>query len=160
MTKPLLERIKRLLPKTLSDTRGSSFVELALILPIFATILLGSAEFGRLAYDSIEVTNAAYAGAVYGAQSGSTASDTANMQAAASADAANLSEMTATATKICSCSDGTAITCSTPSSCVSPARIQEFVQVNTAATVTLLIRAPGLPATYTLHGQSVLRVVQ
>ena len=43
--------------------RGASAVELALILPILVTIVLGAVDFGRFAYSYIALTNSARAGA-------------------------------------------------------------------------------------------------
>jgi len=45
--------------------RGSSATELAIILPLFVTILLGCVDFGRFAYTYIAVSNAARAGAAW-----------------------------------------------------------------------------------------------
>jgi Flp pilus assembly protein TadG len=45
--------------------RGASAVELAVILPIFATLVLATVDFGRFAYNYIAVTNAARAGAAW-----------------------------------------------------------------------------------------------
>jgi Flp pilus assembly protein TadG len=144
----------------LGDEHGSSLVELALVFPIFILLLAGAAEFGRLAYDAIEVSNAAYAGAIYGAQSHATAVDTTNIELAATNDAADVTGVSATAVTFCTCSSGTTITCSNTASCNSPDRVLEFVQVNTIATVNPLFHYPGIATTFTLHGQSILRVEQ
>lgn len=45
--------------------RGASAVELAVILPLLMTIVLGTVDFGRFAYNYIAVANAARAGASY-----------------------------------------------------------------------------------------------
>jgi Flp pilus assembly protein TadG len=45
--------------------RGSAATELALLLPIFVTIVLGAVDFGRFAYNYIAVSNAARAAASY-----------------------------------------------------------------------------------------------
>ena len=50
-------------------------MELALVVPVFIALLLGAAEFARLAYAGIEVSNAARAGVAYGSQSSTTAAD-------------------------------------------------------------------------------------
>src|ERR1700734_3835484 len=71
-------------------TAGGAIVELALVLPIFSALLLGSAEFARLEYASIEVSNAARAGVAYGSQSSATASDFTGMQTAATNDGPNI----------------------------------------------------------------------
>jgi len=152
----IIERLFRL-----GNETGSSFIEVALMMPIFTLLLLGAAEFGQVAYYSIEVNNASYAGAVYGAQNHATAADTANMQLAATEDAANISSMTVTAVSSCTCSSGTAITCGNASTnCVSPDRIAEYVQVNTSATVNSMLTYPGFPASFALHGQAIMRVEQ
>src|SRR5271163_1698666 len=84
---------------------GQAFVELALVLPIFLLLLVGAAELGRIAYASIEVSNAARAGAAYGAQSHITASDIGGIQLAVTADAGvDITSISATATQSCSCS--------------------------------------------------------
>jgi Flp pilus assembly protein TadG len=140
---------------------GQAFVELALVLPIFLLLLVGAAELGRIAYASIEVSNAARAGAAYGAQSHITASDPVGIQLAATQDAPDITSISATATQSCSCSDGTAITCANAAtSCISPARIIEYVQVNTTAPVNTLFHLPGIPNSITLNGQAIMRVEQ
>jgi Flp pilus assembly protein TadG len=144
------------------DDSGQALIELALIVPIFTLLLVGAAEFGRLAYVSIEVADAARAGAAFGSQNHITASDTTNIVAAAKQDAPDVPVMTATTSDSCSCSDGTSITCATAgTSCVSNgARIIESVQVNTAATVDMGLHYPGLGSTFTLHGQAIMTVEQ
>ncbi len=152
--------IARSIPLKRND-RGQALVELALMFPIFILLLVGAAEFGRLAYAAIEVSNAARAGASYGAQSHITASDFTNIQLAATQDALNVSGVSATAADSCACSSGGTITCSTAlTSCPSPNRIIEYVQVNTSGTIDPLFHYPGLPTTFTLTGQSIMRVQQ
>ena len=144
--------------KMRSDT-GQSMVELALMFPIFILLLVGAAEFGRLAYAAIEVSNAARAGASYGSLSHTRASDFTNIELVATTDAANLTGVTALATDFCACSTGGTITCSTAlTSCPSPARIIEYVQVNTSASFDPLFHLSGLPTTFQLTGQAIMRV--
>jgi Flp pilus assembly protein TadG len=141
---------------------GQAFVELALVMPIFLLLFLGAAELGRLAYASIEVSNAARAGVAYGAQSHTTAADTSGIQLAATQDAGQITSMgTPVVIQSCSCSDGTAITCANAgTNCVGTARIIEYVQVNTSATVNTAFHYPGIPNTITLNGQAIMRVEQ
>jgi Flp pilus assembly protein TadG len=143
---------------------GQAFIELALALPIFAILLIGSAEFAILASAGIQISNAARAGVAYGAQNHVTASDTPGMQLAATHDAPNITGLTATATQSCTCVSSvstTSITCSSANtSCVSPSRIVEYVQVNTSAAVTPPIHLWGLPTTFTMRGQAIMMVEQ
>jgi TadE-like protein len=152
---------------------GQALVELALVLPLFVLLLIGSAEFGRLAYFGIEVSNAARAGVAYGAQSHITASDYTGMQLAATSDGSNVvglpsactglsvNGLCAVASRFCSCSGAGSSTCKS-GDCTSGTgnRIIEFVQVNTTAVVDPLFYVPGLPRSYTLGGQAIMRVEQ
>jgi len=54
--------------------RGAAVLELALILPVLVTIVLGCVDFGRFAYSYIAVTNAARAGAGFASYNPYTAS--------------------------------------------------------------------------------------
>lgn len=140
---------------------GQAILELALLMPIFILLIVGAAEFGHLAYAAIEVTNAARAGCAYGAQTHITASDNVNIQLAAIQDGSNISGLTATPSHFCACSTGGTIACSTAlTSCPSPARIIEYVQVNTAASVAPIFNYPGISKTFNLSGQAIMRVEQ
>jgi hypothetical protein len=79
------------------------------------------------------------------------------MQTAASRDAPDVSNLTATATQFCQCADGTSSTCATTDCSGRPIL---YVQVVTSASVDPLIYVPGLPKSYTLSGKAVMRVVQ
>lgn len=148
-----------------SSESGQGALELALSLPLFVLLILGSAEIGNFAWSSVEVNNAARAGAAYASLSRANAASLANIQTAAQNEAPNLTIST-TSTQVCSCiSSGGATTdpgCTTTNltNCPSPDVIQVSVQVNTTATVTTLIHYPGLPASYTLHAQATVGVEQ
>jgi Flp pilus assembly protein TadG len=49
-----------------SERGGGVLIELALVLPVLITLVLGTIDFGRFAYFHIAVTNSARAGAGYG----------------------------------------------------------------------------------------------
>jgi Flp pilus assembly protein TadG len=142
------------------DDTGQAFVELALVLPIFILLLVGVAEFGMLAYAGIEISNAARAGVAYGAQTAATAADIAGMESAAINDASNIAGLSATATQFWSCSNAPSTQFSTPPTSCSAGHVLDYVQVNTTATMSPPFHYPGLPATYVLKGQSVMRVIQ
>jgi Flp pilus assembly protein TadG len=148
---------------------GQAFVELALVLPIFTVLVLGAVEFGRLAYAAIEVGNAARAGVSYAAQNHTTAQDTANIQLAATNEAPEIANLTATPSYSCSCESTTGAmttpgSCATinltAGSCPSPSRIVLFVQVNTSATVNTVFHFTGFPNSVTLTGKAIMRAEQ
>lgn len=140
--------------------RGQSLVELALVLPLLLLMLLGAVEFGQLGLTAITVSNAAHAGTIWAQQH---PSDFAGMQTAAVNDGSAISSwatITATATGVCTCSNGTVITCSTTSSCASPAYVENYNQIQTQATVEPILTIPGLPRSYTLNGYAIMKVPQ
>ena len=138
--------------------RGGSLVERALTLPILVLVMLGAAEFARVAYASIEVSNAAMAGVQYGGQDATTAADTTGIQTAATDDAPNITLGTTTVSHSCICSNGSASTC-LPTDC-SGSNIETILTVQTQTTFDPLIHVPGLPTTYTLYGQAIQKVLE
>lgn len=138
--------------------RGNAMIELAFGVSLCSALILGAAEFGWLAYQSIEVSNAARAGVQYGAQSRSDAANTTQVQAAATQDAPDVSGIAATASYFCQCSNGNTSTCAATD--CSTSRIIYYAQVTTSATVKPLITLPLLPKSYALIGKAIMRVEQ
>jgi Flp pilus assembly protein TadG len=134
---------------------GSAFIELGLMLPVLLLILLGAIDFARVFFADIALTNAAEVGAMYGARSVSGSSDLTSMQDASTADAADLSGVTATASQYCTCGNGAAHTC--PVSC-SGSTMHTFVSVTTSYTFTPLVPFPGIPSSVPMTRTAVMRV--
>lgn len=135
---------------------GQALVEAAIAAPIFFLLLTGSAELARLSYTAIEIQNAAEAGALYAIEEPATMGDTTGMQAAAQADAANLSGVTVEApTYSYTCSDG-----STPDKTTHACATgwtESSIHVTTAITFNPVIHIPGLLGSFTLHGYAAER---
>jgi Flp pilus assembly protein TadG len=138
--------------------RGGSLVELAFMMPFLSLLLIGVVDMGRAFYLSMEVANAARAGAMYGYQSSATMQDTTGIQTAASNDALEVTGLTTTSSYGCMCSDGTnaSTNCGTPPTCSSGKRQVNFVIVNTSATYTTLFPWPKVPASIALTGKAQL----
>ena len=140
--------------------RGESLAETALLLPLLTLVLLGVIDFGRAYYLSIEVTNAAYAGASYGVQN---SADITGMQNAATGDAPDVAGITASASYGCVCSQSNASTsgvanCTSPPTCNGAGNTTvTYVTVTTSASYTPIFKWPGFPASISLHGSSTLR---
>jgi Flp pilus assembly protein TadG len=141
--------------RLLAGHEGQSLIELAIAVPLLVLLLFGASEFGRLCYVSTEVTNAAHAGATYGAQSRATASDNPGMTVAAQNDGADLTGLAVTPAHLCAAtySDTPVADCSTTTAV-------EYVQVSTQVTVASLFNAYGFGGNYILHGQAIERVRQ
>jgi Flp pilus assembly protein TadG len=136
---------------------GQSLAETSLVFPMLITIVVGAVNLAQVAYTSIEVANAAKAGAQYGCQNGFTAADTTGIKTAASAEAVDVT-LTTTPSITCVCSDGTTSTCAN-SDCTN-SHIEETLTVNTSATITPSIHLPLLPKTWTVKGTASQRVEQ
>jgi Flp pilus assembly protein TadG len=138
---------------------GGALVEIALLAPVFVAVLLGATEFAILAYQAIEVSDAARAGVAYGSQSTSTASNSSQMQKVAKAASPDVSALQATPSMFYACSSTPATHSSTsPTNCATGDHVLTYVEVTTTATVTPTIHVPGLPSSYTLNGLAIMRV--
>jgi Flp pilus assembly protein TadG len=137
---------------------GQSAVELALTLPVLIVLLLVALDFARLYYMSMEVTDAARAGAQYGAQNRTAAANTLGIEQAACNSMQNISctpGTNAVATNFCQCS-GTTVSCTTPGTCAS--YVQDFVQVTTSATFSTIVPYPGIASSVPLTGSATMQV--
>ncbi|MGC8548073.1 MAG: TadE/TadG family type IV pilus assembly protein [Acidobacteriaceae bacterium] len=139
------------------STAGQALLEAALTLSVLSILLLGAAEFGRVAYAAIEVTRAAKAGVQYGDASTTTATDATGIANAAANEAPDIAGLNTSSSVSCSCANGGTSTCSN-TDCPGSAIIVTLT-VRTTATFDPGIHIPGLPATYTLHGLAVQQVL-
>jgi Flp pilus assembly protein TadG len=145
---------------------GSSLVELSLVLSLFGIpLLIGTVEVAQLAYDSIEITNAANAGALYGMVSSTYASDASGIQTAAQTEASDFgANVIVTPTAYYACSLAVAGTTYTTQSAATTActgagnHPLEFVKVVTNDNITPPIHFPGLPTSFNITGTSVMEV--
>jgi Flp pilus assembly protein TadG len=174
MPQAMLPALRRFVCGTIrrihSDATGNAVLELALTLGILGPpLLLGTGATGLIIYDSIEVSNAAHAGAESGTISDNFARDTAQVQAAAKAEAPDLGANLTVATPIvyfaCSAAlDGTQFStkAAAQTACANSGltnnQALEFIQVNTSIGLTPLFKFPGFPKLWTLQGQSVMMV--
>src|SRR5579862_5887716 len=147
------------MPATVADTGswprpqgadgGAALVEFALSLTLLCVILLGTIDFGRVFYTAMALTNAARAGAQYGAQSNAKSSDTSGMQTAAinsvSFDVTSLSVLSG---RTCTCNGTAMASCPPTGTCAGTVRI--YVTVTATKTFTTITSFPGFPHTVTL----------
>lgn len=148
--------------KLLKNESGQALVETYFSVPFILLVLLGAAELARVAYTSIEVSNAAKAAVQYGAQNTATASDSSGIRSAAANDAANLTGLTTTVSVTGICSNGNS--CSgTGGTCLatdcSTSHIENVLTVNTSASFNPIIQIPGWSGSFTLRGQAVQKVL-
>ncbi len=117
-------------------------------LTVLVLLLLVALDFARLYYMSMAVTDAARAGAQYGAQNRAAAANVLGMEQAACNSMQDLGctpGTNATATSFCQCSGTTTVvSCTSPPDCAS--YLQNFVKVTTSSTFHTVIPYPGIPS--------------
>ncbi len=148
----------KLLRRLARRSGGQSIVETAIIAPFLIALLVGVVDLGRLYRYNMIVGTSARAGAQYGAQNLTTALDYPGMVLAAKADSQNLPGLTATATSLCTCADGSATAC-TATACPGTHRLL-YVSVTSSYTFSTLFDYYVFPATIPLSRTVVLQELQ
>ena len=136
---------------------GTSLIEMAVVLPLLVLMVLGVADFGRMLYHAITLSHAARAGAAYGAQGNGFAGSVAGIQQAAEAEAQNISPIVVTSERLCECTGGASVSCTT-SSCGGYGAPRAFVEVTATQTFTTLVAYPGIPDTVPLSRTAKVRL--
>jgi Flp pilus assembly protein TadG len=139
------------------ETRASSIVETAMVMPFLILLLAGAYDFGRGFYVAIEVASAAETGAMYGLQN---VTNVTGMQNAAKLDAPDLPKLTAVATYGCECSDGSSASASCAVTPICTYTVVNYVNVTTSLTYKSLLPYPGIPATIPLTSTVRMRAGQ
>jgi Flp pilus assembly protein TadG len=137
--------------------QGSALVEFALCLPMLVVVLAGIVDYGEMIQVSMLVTQAASAGAAYGAIPGNN-NDLAGMQAAGRNSASGLVSLTVSAVDIYSCTaGGTAVLSSNV--CSGYGTPIKYAQVKASATFQPILPFDGLSSPTTLQSTSSFRVL-
>jgi len=153
----------------LSSDAGNAVVEMAVALPLLVLVLAATIDFSRVFHVAMALTDAARAGAQYGAASPSNSANTAVMKSTAEA-ATNVPGIVATPSRICRCATDTGSfsdttptvnDCSTAeaTACPSGHRVS-MVTVTTTKTFTTIFTSilPGSVNSITLTRTATLRV--
>ncbi len=135
--------------------RGIATVEFALMSPLLMLLLAGVLDFGMLLRTATCAASAARAGIEYGSRSASASVDYAGMQSAALAATPGVTGMTATATRSCQCSGGSAVSCS--GSCVN-GKMMIYVQVTARAAAHTIFNYSRLPYSNMASSTASMRV--
>jgi Flp pilus assembly protein TadG len=156
------------LPRRFRNVReetGAALVELALVSFVLVVVMVGTIDLGRVFYTAMVVTNAARAGAMYGAQSVGTSGNTSAMESAAlavlganglggSAPLCDTNIWPQCATQSCFCvndaGDSWAPGACAPSPCTGATHQVVSATVNVTRTFSMVSPFPGLPSTVTI----------
>lgn len=153
-----------------TSQRGAALIEFALVTPLLIMVLIGLIEVGRLTYFSIEVANAAHAGAQYGALSYQNAGGS-GMSVAAQNDGQNsISDLQTIADYVCACWNPStaAETPTAPTqaacgvSCATGGHMVTYAQVSVTGTIHALFdyTAVGIPNQWAVTRVATMRVEQ
>lgn len=141
------------------EGRGQSMLELALTLPVLLVLLVVALDFARMFNMSMAVTDAARAGAQWGAQNHAAGANVLGMEQAACNSMVDFPCTPGTntsASSFCQCagSSGT-ISCTSPGGC---ANVLNFVTVTATATFATVVGYPGLPSSVPLTATVTMQV--
>jgi len=133
-------------------------IELAVVMPVLILMCVGIMDYGRVFFTSIAVSNAARAGAEWGAQRlGVNSSFITEMQDFAKLEGAQAGTINVTANRVCRCGV-TVVTCATAVDCGGGyGTAAEFIEVTASKTVALLIKYPGLPTSIPISRTATFR---
>lgn len=153
----------RMIRQRLKGERGAALVELAVVVPLLALILVGTIDFGRVFRTAMVVTNAARAGALAGASTLAASTNATMMRSTADAVFAANGLATGPATsagRLCYCAAangnfGGAVACTTV--CGSGQPVVVLVTVTAERTFSLLGPFPGNWNSVTIRRASTAR---
>jgi Flp pilus assembly protein TadG len=142
---------------------GAAFVELVVVLPVLVVLVVGCVDLARVFYYTIELTNAARAGAQYASHSPGNAQETALIEAAARAASPNITFTANASEPLCLCAqnDGAGqpwATIACTNNCVSGYHVVSQVTVTTRRDFSPISPFPGLPRTLRLVRSVTMRV--
>ena len=141
---------------------GSMTVELALLTPVMAFMLVGAIDFGSYVFGKMQLQNASRAGAQYAIQAAGNVDDTTAIEAAVRAASGLETSTTVTAVAFCGCVDGAETTVDGTLGCNGTCSGGEFpalsIRVTVENTFTTLFSYPGIPDSLTLQGETVMQV--
>jgi Flp pilus assembly protein TadG len=152
---------------SLRSQSGSAFVELVVSLPLLMLILIGTIDFARVFNMSIELTNAARAGAQFGTKTVLSSTNGAGMSSAA-LTATDLTGVTVITGRTCGCApdDGTgqpwpAATGAgvPPCTVCATGHLVISVTVTTVKAFSMIAPFPGIPNSISITRAATLRAV-
>lgn len=154
---------RRLVTGSKRRQRGAVAVEMAIVTPVLVLLMLGVLDFGRVMYAAMTVTNAARAGAGYGAQTGGTAVDYDGIRAASLADATNLpgdayntDHVAVTPRRFCRCVGMPGEVNCIAHGCTGAPEV--YVESTAVRDFHTLVPYPGIPNSVQLSRTAIIRV--
>ena len=139
-----------------ADCCGSSGVEFALLLPVLSILLMGTFDYGALAYDRMQVSAAAHAGADYAFHAG--VFNAGNITSAVVGATTLTVSATPAPQSITACVTGGALVVTAGSTCPSGGTPGTYVVVNAQASFSPLVSWASFALPSTITAQATVRI--
>jgi len=139
--------------------RGVATAEMAFLMPVLLIAALGLVDFGRAAYEAMDLDGAANAGAAYAVRSPAASLNKTAIRTAALAGLGtdfDASMVTIDSARTCECADGSTVDCG--KSCGGTTSPLMFVRVRASKTFNTLFTYPGIPKQIPLAREVQFRV--
>lgn len=136
---------------------GTASVEFALLAPVLVFLLIGIFDYGKAAYEAMQVQDAAQAGAEYALRYGW---NSGNIENAVTSTTTSISvSATPAPTQSCGCVSGTSIvSASCGSACSGGGTAGTYVTVSAQAPYSPILSYPGISLPSTLTAQTTVRI--
>ena len=150
-------RVAAIVQRLSRSRTGGVALEFALLLPVLVFTMIGLWDFTRVISEDGRVGSAALAGAHYGIQSAAHAADAAGITQAARDDAKDAAaKLSVVPSRICSCSDGTAVTCT--ALCGTSGKPIMYVRVQVSETFRMMGTYPFVTNPVPITREAQMRV--
>ncbi len=143
------------IPSIVADRAGAAGLEFALILPVLVLMLMGVFDYGALAYQTMQVSAAAHAGADYALRNGW--NQTGVQNAVTGATTLTISASPAPALSK-GCITNNALVITTGSSCPSGGTPGSYVVVNAQSSFSPMLAWSALSFPSTITAQAAIRI--
>lgn len=152
----ILRSLARYIGRFAGQADGGAALEFGVIAPMLVVAIVGIVDLGVGIYQSMQVQNAAQAGAVYASSHIFSATNISNIVTSAT----NSSSITASPspTQFCGCASNAGVAANAcNASCPAGTISGTYISVNAQASYSPMLPYPFLPSTMTLSAQSIVR---
>lgn len=160
----IINRSRRLL----RDKQGNAIIELAIAFPVLLLLVFGAADFARLFYNAVTVSDASYAGSFYGALRGVNSALFSEMETIARQSAKDIDKpgsLTVVSDRFCDCpanpatgpNDPNAVSCIT-GACPGYGPPRVYVRTEVANKFDAIAHFPGIPGNINIRRFTYIRV--
>jgi Flp pilus assembly protein TadG len=147
----------RFISRAVGDVRGVAAIELAIIAPILAVMIVGTVDLGLGIYCKMRVQNAAQAGAEYAALNGFNSNGISDAVLSATTSPGLVASPAPS--QFCGCATNAGITTAAcGSTCPGGSAPGSYAKVSAQNSYTTLLPYPLLPRSFTFTAQATVKI--